>query len=469
MDFSWKIVIDAGIISAALLLATFLRAKLHFLQRLMVPNALTAGFILLPIYNFLFPYLGYTVNKLGDLVYHLLNLSFIAMTLRANPKQKKKNDGAVLATTSVILSQYALQALAGLLLSWLLFTTIMPKLNLAIGLTLPLGYSLGPGQAYAIGKGWEAIGFEGAGSVGLTMAALGFLWACIVGVIMVNHGIKKGYLSKDLKTEDKALRTGIIPEEKEKPISSRATTSLEAIDPLSYHAALVAVTYFLSYLLLSLISFLLGLLGKTGTELANNLWGINFIFSALTAMIVRKIIVSLRIEHVIDNDSLSRVSGFSVDYMVTGALAAISLVFVSQYWLPILLIGLVGGIITTATVPWLCSRIFYNSKYERMLMLYGVATGTLSTGLALLRIVDPEFKTRVSGDYMVSAGLTFALAIPFILSINLPVGANAANNFSPFWLMILVSSAYLLFSIISFLFVAKKNAFRNISQIWLKD
>jgi ESS family glutamate:Na+ symporter len=155
--------------------------------------------------------------------------------------------------------------------------------------------------------------------------------------------------------------------------------------------------------------------------------------------------------------------------MVTGALAAISLVFVSQYWLPILLIGLVGGIITTATVPWLCSRIFYDSKYERMLMLYGVATGTLSTGLALLRIVDPEFKTRVSGDYMVSAGLTFALAIPFILSINLPVGANAANNFSPFWLMILISSAYLLFSIISFLFVAKKNAFRNISQIWLKD
>ena len=79
-------------------------------------------------------------------------------------------------------------------------------------------------------------------------------------------------------------------------------------------------------------------------------------------MIVRKIIVSLKIEHVIDNDSLSRVSGFSVDYMVTGALAAISLVFVSQYWLPILLIGLVGGIITTATVPWLCSRIFMTAN-----------------------------------------------------------------------------------------------------------
>ena len=183
MDFSWKIIIDAGIISAALLLATFLRAKVRFLQRLMVPNALTAGFILLPVYNFVLPQLGYTVNKLGDLVYHLLNLSFIAMSLRAGAEKKEKRDGSVLATTTVILSQYGIQALTGLLVTYLFCVTILPELNLAFGLTLPLGYALGPGQAYAIGKGWEGMGFEGASSVGLTMAALGYLWACIAGVV----------------------------------------------------------------------------------------------------------------------------------------------------------------------------------------------------------------------------------------------------------------------------------------------
>lgn len=31
MDFSWKIVIDAGVISCALLVATFLRGKWRFL------------------------------------------------------------------------------------------------------------------------------------------------------------------------------------------------------------------------------------------------------------------------------------------------------------------------------------------------------------------------------------------------------------------------------------------------------
>ena len=74
MDFSWKMVIDAGLISIALVLATLLRAKIPFLQKYLVPNALTAGFLLLPVYNYLLPPMGYATNRLGDLVYHLLVL-----------------------------------------------------------------------------------------------------------------------------------------------------------------------------------------------------------------------------------------------------------------------------------------------------------------------------------------------------------------------------------------------------------
>jgi len=33
MDFSWNIVIDAGLISVALVLATFLRSKIPFFQK----------------------------------------------------------------------------------------------------------------------------------------------------------------------------------------------------------------------------------------------------------------------------------------------------------------------------------------------------------------------------------------------------------------------------------------------------
>ena len=184
----------------------------------MVPNSLTAGFILLPVYNYLMPALGYTQNRLGDLVYHLLSLSFIAMTLRSKPAGAKHGkDGSVWAMSTVIMSQYAIQAFLGLILTWVFFSTVLPGLSPAFGLTLPLGFAMGPGQAYAIGKSWEGMGFEGAGSVGLAMAALGYLWACIVGVALVNYGVRKGFLPALKVSMDKGLRTGVLPPTRSAP------------------------------------------------------------------------------------------------------------------------------------------------------------------------------------------------------------------------------------------------------------
>lgn len=468
MDFSWKVIIDAGFISAALLLATFIRSRVRFFQKYLIPNALTAGFILLPVYNFLLPAVGYTINNLGDLVYHLLNISFISMSLRSSPpKVKGHKGGGVLGMSTGILMGYSSQALLGLCLT-LLF---LPSVHPAFGLHLPLGYALGPGQAYAIGKGWEAMGFEGGASVGLTFAALGYLWACFGGVVLINKGIRKGWISKEMLVfmKDKTLLTGIVPKGGQKPVGGRLTTDSEAIDSFSFHVGAVCVVYFLSFLLLKGLTILLGFAGKTGAELAANFWGINFIFSAISAIVVRRLIDAFKLGHVLDDDTLTRISGFSVDFMVAGALAAISLVFVGKYWLPILVMSTLCGLMVCVTVPWMSSRMFHDYKFERMLMLYGVSTGTLSTGLALLRVMDPEFKTKVSSDYMLSAGLTFILAIPFILAINLPAKAYVTGSMSYYWLMMGVAALYLAYVLVSYLALARKKSFAKPLSLWYKE
>lgn len=468
MDFSWKMFIDAGLISAALLLATFIRSKVRFFQKYLIPNALTAGFILLPIYNYVLPLVGYEMNGLGDLVYHLLNISFIAMSLRSSPpKVKGHKGGGVLGMSTGILMGYATQALLGLALT----LPFLPSIHPAFGLHLPLGFALGPGQAYAIGKGWEAMGFEGGSSVGLTFAALGYIWACFGGVILINMGIRKGWVSAEMLAfmKDKDLLTGMVAKNEQKPVGARLTTDSEAIDSLSFHVAAVCAVYFLSFLLLKGLTFLLGFAGKMGAELATNLWGINFIFSAISAIITRKVIDLLKIGHVLDDDTLTRVSGFSVDFMVAGALAAISLVFVGKYWLPILVISTIGGLMISITVPWMSSRMFHDFQFERMLMLYGVSTGTLSTGLALLRVMDPEFKTKVSSDYMLSAGLTFILAIPFILAINLPARAYTTGSMFSFWLMMGIAALYLVYVMVTYVVLAKKKSFAKPGHLWYKD
>ena len=402
------------------------------------------------------------------MVYHLLNVSFISMSLRsAPPKEKGQARGGVFGMSTGILLGYATQALLGLLLCVIFF----PGLHLAFGLHLPLGFALGPGQAYAIGKGWESMGFVGGASVGLTFAALGYLWACFGGVVLINVGLRRHWVSEEaLKMmSNKDMLRGVIAKDEDKPSAGKLTTDTEAIDSLSYHLALVLAVYLVSFLLLKGISFLLSFAGNAGNELATNLWGINFIFSSVLASATRKVIDKLHIGHLVDNDTMTRISGFSVDFMVAGALGAISLVFVGQYWLPILVLSLVGGVMITYTVPWMSSRMFNDFRFERMLMLYGVSTGTLSTGLALLRVMDPEFKSKVSSDYMLSAGLTFVIAIPFILSINLPAKAFVTGDMKYFWLMVAVCTAYLIYVIIAYCALAKKRSFAKPRQLWYEE
>jgi ESS family glutamate:Na+ symporter len=471
MSFPWKFLIDLGIISLALLAATYIRVRIRFFQKYLIPNALTAGFLLLLFYNFAAPLLGLSADGLGAMVYHLLSLSFIAMTLRRSPPRTGRDRHGILSTAVAVVFQYGLQASVGLLLTFFFIVTFFPDLFPSMGFFIPLGFALGPGQAYAIGEGWRAFGFGDGGSVGLTFAAIGFLFACFGGVWLINYGIRREWISAEKRKviEKQGVRTGVYSRQSTKPSGMYMTTENEAIDSLSYTAGMVFVVYLLSYLELKLITYLLSFIGPLGEELAVNLWGLNFVFAALTAILVKVIIGKLGIQYTLDNQALNRVAGFSVDLMVSAAVGAISLVVVMKYWIPITVMALIGGFLVLATVPWFCSRIFRDHRFDRLMIIYGGMTGTMPTGLALLRVIDPDFETPAASDYMFSTAVVFAVCIPFILAINLPAYTFTTGNFLYFWLGFGVSFAYLLAGLVGYLLLARKRAFRFPRSPWLPD
>ncbi len=470
MNFDWTYIIHLGILSGALLVATLIRARVVFFQKYLIPNALTAGFLLLIFYNYIAPAFALETDFLGELVYHLLNISFIAMTLRKTQKAPKSVRERIFPTSIGVLSQYAVQCVFGLLITWVLIQTLMPDLFPAIGFSLPLGFVLGPGQSYAIGSGWEALGFEGAGSTGLTFAAIGFLVGCFGGVFMINWGIRKGWISEEevKKIREKGVRSGILGNGVKRPRGASLSTEPEAIDSLTFNGAFVFGTYLLSFGLLTLLTALLSLLGNLGNELAVNLWGINFIFSAMTAMLVKEILKKVKVHYVIDNGTMNRISGISVDLMVTASIASISLIVVAAYWLPILILCTVASLLAFYTLPWICSRLFVDHQFHRALVIFGASTGTMPTGLALLRVIDPEFETPVAADYMYATGLTFIFAIPLILSINLPAYSVSKGNPSLFWLAVLISAGYLIFVTIAFLIISRRRSFAQAKHIWYR-
>ncbi len=448
----YEIMVNLGVISVALIIGAFIRHKISILSRFLIPAPIIAGFFLLLFYNFLAPQFGLTQEFLGNLVYHMLNISFIAMMLRTKDGDfENKTTSNIFANVFSTVSQYGYQTFLGLLLTLILMVTISPNLFPAFGFLLPLGFELGPGQAYSISHSWIQMGFEGATSVALTIAAAGFLVGAIGGVILVNWGILKGYISnpKESETTEVKKHDGLI--------------EYFNLDSLSYHVAIVLATYLISLLVLTFITYLLAFLGPLGVQFGDSLWGLNFIFSSLIAIVVRKYIKKVGIGPSIETAMCNRISGLSIDLTIASSLGAISLTAISNYIFEIILMIALGVFIAAKLLTKYCRAVFSDNWFKRTLVLFGCATGTLPTGLALLRIVEPNMDSSVATDYMYASAIVFPIMIPLILCANLPAMAATTGNMLYFYIALAVAFVYLVAALIYLFFRKKKLALRKIN------
>jgi ESS family glutamate:Na+ symporter len=461
--------VNLGILSLALLVATLVRARFKFFQKYLIPNALTAGFLVLPFYNYLLPRVGFTSAQLGEITYHFLGLSFIALGLRTPPKGEKRGP-AVFQTSIGIISQIVLQALIGFGLTLILIYTFMPDLFHSFGFLLPLGFAEGPGQAFSIGNSWQAHGVEDAGNIGLTFAAIGFVICCFGGIYLINYALKHGWISQQelQHMRKKETQTGIRPRGSKLDVGAYQTTDTEAIDSVSLHMALVLMSYFGAWLMLNGITFLLDFLGPIGHELAANLWGLHFIFAVSMGLLVRQILKALKFDYIVDNRTMTRISGLSVDIMVTSAVAAISIAAVAKYWLPLSIVAGTGAVATCFGTIWFCSRLFSDHRFYRTLFIFGVSTGTLSTGLALLRAVDPEFESPVAVDYTYASGVGFLMAIPLILIIGMPLRTYTTGNMIYSWIALGIIGLYAVLILLAYALIARKRAVAQHKRLWFR-
>jgi ESS family glutamate:Na+ symporter len=288
------------------------------------------------------------------------------------------------------------------------------KLFPTFGFLVPLGFTEGPGQALSIGKVWEGVGFEHGATLGLTFAAIGFLFAFFVGVPLVNWGIRKGYAKHGSESLPQDLLIGIIPKNQQKEPAGELTTHSGNIDTLAFQAALIGLVYVLTY------GFIIQFGKFLPPDAASILWGFFFFFGMLIALILRILMGKLGVDHLIDPGVQRRITGWAVDFLIVSTVMAIQLVVVKTYILPISVIALVTGILTTVVVVYLGRRIdSYN--LERTVAIYGTVTGTVPSGLLLLRIVDPEFRSPVTMDIALMNVVVSPVIAGLMVLVNAPV------------------------------------------------
>ncbi len=426
METGWEFLIDMGVIGGVLLLATFIRTRIRFFQKFMVPNNIVAGFLLLFAGNEFLGLVDVSSDRYGSYVYHLLAIMFIAMALR---KGGGISSRPMVATGIILTIGYGLQAFIGILIAYITILFFKPDLFPTFGHFLVLGFGQGPGQAFALGKSWEGLGFENAGNIGLTFAAIGYLWACTFGVWLVYWNEKRDKGEKQSIPEEDRL--GIVRDMGRQAEAGRLVTATSAIDGFTFQIALVGLVYLTTYGLLTGIEAFLSLVvykEAAFLQLKNTMWGLHFIFATFMAILFRKVILQFGWSHILDNGLLTRISGTSLDFMVTAAIAAISIGIFWQYATLILVTTTAGGIATILFLVQIVRHSTMPHVNERIASIYGTLTGTLSTGLTLTRIVDPQFKTPVAQDLVFGCGIAFPMAVPVILGGMIPLAGMASPN-----------------------------------------
>lgn len=419
-DFSvWGGVNLIATLLLALLIANVAKRKIHLLRISLIPTSVLGGLMLLilaVIYRAITGdvlldtafYGGNGMSNSEILTYHCLALGFIATVFKPNrEKLTRQREREIFNTGVTTVASYLMQAILGLGFTIIIGMMIKGFFSPA-GILLPFGFGQGTGQALNWGSVYETdYGFIGGRSFGLTVAALGFLTASIGGVIHLNIMSGKGIISR--QTDEplaEQLSTADVQAAGEIPMNG-------SIDKMTVEFGAVFVTYMLTYMLIYV-------LGNLVPGFKSVLYGFNFLFGVIIATLLNWIISKMTNAGVINRVYINpflmnRISGFCFDLMIVAGIAAIRIELISGYWWVLAVLCVLGAFSTYFYNRYVARKLFPEYAEEQFLAMFGMLTGTASTGVILLREIDRDFKTPAADNLVYQNFPAIVFGFPMML------------------------------------------------------
>ena len=424
----WAFLVQVGLLLLFLLVGNTLRRKIPILTKCHIPSALLGGVVLLIvkiITNACVEAAGGTFEFVNDnvmqvITYHSLALGFAAISLRTEKAGTKVRRAQVFEFGAIQGGTYMLQAFLGLAITIVLFLFTKPGQNLAsksleivstwtsnipivsriitgimdflrplldgskvisyiCGIILPLGFGQGPGNALTWDINYtnasDVTYFFGNGSVGLSLASIGFIVASVFGIIYINIQKKRGSLQPRFKSKHTKVTVAEFQGPNDIPDN-------ESVDKFSIQLSFVAIAYALAFGFMCLLGL---------NDFLNKLaWGFNFLWASLAAIFVKYVVKQLQKKQIIHRDyinnyQMDRVSGFCFDLMIVAGVAAIEISDIKKYIVPIVVLSTVGAFATLIYIRKVAKHCFPGFEHEAFLMSFGTLTGTASNCMILMK------------------------------------------------------------------------------------
>ena len=87
--------------------------------------------------------------------------------------------------------------------------------------------------------------------------------------------------------------------------------------------------------------------------------------------------------------------------------------------------SILGGIVTFVHLKVICNRIYKGYEEEGFLSMFGMLTGTISSGILLVREIDTSFETPAANNLVTGTSTAVIFGIPIIVLVGLAPKSTA--------------------------------------------
>ena len=427
-----------SLLSVLLLVGTFLRAKIKLFQSLYLPASVIGGFIGMIISpEILGRFSNYSISeewiKTYSLLPGILSVPIFAaiplgMFLNENKNIKSMYPSKVLICFGLFQCASMSQSAIGYATN-MFFSKINPQLNMyrTFGYELSAGFAGGHGLAAATGKLLEGFGipqWEIAQGVALTTATIGLIGGIVFGIIFINLAVRKNktkIIKRINDNADKSMEVGYNKDINKQNSLGRETFLSSSIETITFHLAIIFTVCGIAYIVLNFVKKM-------------NIAGLNVLpvwtYSMIIMFALNFIIKKLNLVWMVDAKVKAKIMGTLSDFAIVSAMTSLPIKAIINYIAPITVMCILGFIITYLLVFPLNSFFFKKDySFERAIISWGTLTGVLITGMTLLKICDPEYKSPALSEFSLGFSLmsvTGLLIVP-ILNTVLAVGSTFDN------------------------------------------
>ena len=426
--YVWTFLGQLGILFIAILVGNVLRTRVPFLRKLYIPAAIIGGFLVLFLKQI--PALTPLVDNatMEIITYHCLGLGFAAMALKTAKEEKKVSTVKVVESGAIMAGGYLIQAIIGLIISIVFF--FINGSFYAAGLILPMGFGQSTGSALSWGSNFEAnYGFVGGSNFGLAVAAIGFIVGSVFGVIYLNIATRKGLVKPRGARPRDCRGPGRDTQQREHRQAHRTALPgcIGLRRGLRHHAAPGRRAH----------------QGRGRPRLGPQLpLGAGGRLPHQNSHALKKKNVIRR--YYTNNHLMDRISGTMFDAMIAAGIMAIDIEDVIANIYLLIVTCAIGTLITFWYVRKATKYTYKGYEIESFLTNFGTLTGTLSTGMVLLREIDPDFVTPASSNIVLQNIPSIGFLAPLLLTLGF-AASSLTNTFIMFAVYLILFTAYNVF------------------------